>query len=142
MRYYFLLAKSILSKDILYIRRYWLNSVFSVFIMIVFFIGLTYGIDNMSLEYDSNGSSFLGGYVVWIFTTSCFSTMVNNISTEANLGTLEQLYINSKFFYSTLILQAFSSFFILLVQITLLIFILSSFRIVEFEYLNNYSILR
>lgn len=70
--------------------------------------------------------------------TSSFSTMVSNISTEANLGTLEQLYINSRYFYLTLTVQALSAFLILFIQTAILILLISFLQLVSFQLLLRY----
>ncbi len=139
MKYYLLLARSIFLKDALYIKRYWFNSVFSIIIMLVFFLILAYGNKYLTTEeFNNDLNRLLSGYVVWLFMSACFSTLVNNISNEANLGTLEQLYINSKSFYLTLILQAISAFFILFIQITLFLFFISLCHLITFQSMWNY----
>lgn len=125
LHYLMLLVKATLFKNILYLKRYWLNTLFGVIIMALVFVAITYGISILSSSYiHEESTSLISGYVCWMFMTASFSTMVNNITNEASLGTLEQLYINSKYFTLTLLAQAFSNFITYWIQFMLLILII------------------
>lgn len=140
MSYYVLLLKSIIRKDVLYLRRYWLNSFFSVVIMCLFFLILAYGVKNLKTIGDFNAYSLFSGYIVWVFMTTIFSTLVTNTSNEASLGTLEQLYINSKSYYVTIMMQGISSYLIIFIQISILIILLVLISVIPINLLVRYFI--
>ena len=121
LSYSLLLVKAVLFKNILYLKRYWVNTLFGVIIMTLVFVAISYGVSILSSSYIHEESTYLiSGYVSWMFMTASFSTMVNNITNEASLGTLEQLYINSKYLTLTLLAQAFSNFITYWIQFLLL----------------------
>jgi len=124
MIYYFILLKTIVKKDFLYLERYWLNSIFSIILISLFFLIFTYGAHRLGSK-DGNINNLLSGYITWIFMTTIFSTLVTNTSNEASLGTLEQLYINSRSFYVTIIMQGLSGFLIIFIQISILVLIIT-----------------
>lgn len=124
MIYHFVLLKTIIGKDFLYLKRYWLNSIFSIIMMSLFFLILAYGANHLEFE-GGNVSNLLGGYIIWIFMTTIFSTLVTNTSNEASLGTLEQLYINSRSFYVTIMMQGISGFLITFLQISMLVLLIT-----------------
>ncbi len=135
--YYFNLLRAIVNKDIIYLKRYWLNTIFSTIMMFLFFFFLLIGMQQTDLI-SGNVSSLLGGYVTWIFMTTIFSTHVTSTANEAALGTLEQLYINSKQFYLTIILQAMSTFLIIAIQISIVIIFCAIIGIVPYDFIIRY----
>ena len=70
MIYHFVLLKTIIGKDFLYLKRYWLNSIFSIIMMSLFFLILAYGANHLEFE-GGNVSNLLGGYIIWIFMRDC-----------------------------------------------------------------------
>lgn len=128
--YFIMLTKAAFVKNILYLKRYWLNTVFGIIIMALLFMGLTYGVSALSSTFiEKQPTALISGYVCWMFMTASFSTMVTNISNEATLGTLEQLYINSKSFILTLITQALSNLILIWIQFLILIIIVILLRL-------------
>ncbi|WP_287417992.1 hypothetical protein [Oceanithermus sp.] len=74
-------------------RRYFLNSLLSLGIMVLFFYGLFYGIA-LFVRAPLGGSSLSSlvlGFVVWTFTLGILHGIAQEIQTEATRGTLEQL---------------------------------------------------
>lgn len=130
IEYFMMLTKAAFVKNLLYLKRYWLNTLFGIIIMALLFMGLTYGVSSLSSTFvQKQPTALISGYVCWMFMTASFSTMVTNITNEATLGTLEQLYINSKSFILTLITQALSNLILIWIQFLVLIIIVVFLRL-------------
>lgn len=128
IEYLIMLTKAAFVKNILYLKRYWLNTLFGIVIMALFFMGLTFGVSELSSSFiKEEPTALISGYVCWMFMSASFSTMVTNITNEATLGTLEQLYINSKSFILTLLTQALSNAILIWIQFFILISIVVMF---------------
>lgn len=89
-------------------RRYFLNSMLSLGIMVLFFYGLFYGIAlfvSAPLGGDSLSNLVLG-FVVWTFTLGILHGIAQDIQTEATRGTLEQLALGNFRLETILVLRS------------------------------------
>lgn len=138
MTYYLYLLKAIAYKNIIYMWRYKFNTIFSIIIWCLLFGGIILGLNKWKSE-DFNVITILGGYITWIIMTSSFSGIVNRLVSEANLGTLEQLYCYSRSFYNTILYQGVADLIILLIQITLIIILILPFcNSINFSFLFQF----
>lgn len=127
MRYALNVFRANLLKDIKYLQRYAFNTIFGILFLFIVFWGISYGVKVFGTNYsDGITKNLLSGYVVWLLMTTNFSSIVNNLINETALGTLEQLYINSKSFFFTIILKALSSFFISYIQLSVIILLIAT----------------
>lgn len=126
------LFKTVFKKDIIYLRRYYINTIFSILLLIILMGIAIYGYKYINPNSD-NSLSLISGYIIWIFMSSIVSNIATKITNEANLGTLEQLYINSKNFYATIIMQSISVVVVNLCQMILFIIVAILVQFIPFS---------
>ena len=99
------LIKAELLLNLAHMRRYFLNTILSLAVMVLFFYGMFYGISlfvSAPLA-GENLSSLVLGFVVWTFLLGILQGIAEDIQREAVQGTLEQLAM-SKYGLMTILL--------------------------------------
>jgi len=109
-------------------RRYFLNSLLSLGIMVLFFYGLFYGIAlfvDAPLE-GSSLSSLVLGFVVWTFTLGILHGIAQDIQTEATRGTLEQLALGNFRLETILVVRSVFTVVVSLFMALIIVFLLQA----------------
>ena len=76
-------------------RQYWFETVLSISVMTVVFVGLFFGIKHFVLAGDT-GQSLNGlvfGYILWSFASSAYQSASSSITQDTQTGVLEQLFL-------------------------------------------------
>ncbi|MEZ3143631.1 ABC transporter permease [Halobaculum sp. MBLA0143] len=87
------MVRVIFGKQLVLLKRYWINTVSNVATSYVMFLLLVFG--GRAVAPTTLGESLAGlivGFFLWSLSFSAFQGPANTISTEASWGTLEQLY--------------------------------------------------
>ena len=110
---------AILVKDLKYQWRYKVNTVVGIAFMTAFCFAIIYGISLFSGEKMESASKMtvIGGYILWVIMMNNHITITSTISSEATLGTLEQLYINTSNIYLYLIMKCMSTFMVSVISL-------------------------
>ncbi len=81
-------------------KRYWLETVMGLGLLLFIFLGLFYGfaVDSSAAQGAEQESldRLIIGFAVWLFATGCYTSATSDISTEVANKTLEQLAIAPK----------------------------------------------
>lgn len=89
--------KNIGRRNLLMFRRYLFNTISMVVTLYIVFIMLFFGgraIGSTVFQSASNLEAMIVGYVVWSMALSAYSEMSWDLVNEAQMGTLEQLYLS------------------------------------------------
>ncbi|WJG08745.1 ABC transporter permease [Aliiglaciecola sp. LCG003] len=89
-------------------RQYWFETVTSLTVMCVMFIGLFLGVKSFLLE-SPEGTSLDGllfGFLLWSYATTCYMTSTRTVVEDTQKGYLEQLFLCPKGFTSILFAKA------------------------------------
>lgn len=112
--------------------RYPVQTLTSVLILYLFFVGVFYGsrsiagvVNTPSAEFARSATESIAGYLLWFFALFAIDSMSQNISEEAQTGTLEQFYLARWRFSLMLFLRFFSSILTSLVMLIPLLLFLS-----------------
>lgn len=89
--------KAVFIKTLIEMNRYRVNTIAGFVTMYIIFVLLFFGAKAIGGETFKTGANIEGlvvGYMVWIFALFAFQDLAGNISNEAEVGTLEQLYLS------------------------------------------------
>jgi ABC-2 type transport system permease protein len=89
--------KSVFVKALIEMKRYMFNTVSGFITMYIVFVLLFFGAKAIGGAGFQTGDSLEGlvvGYMVWLFALLAYQDLAWSISTEAEIGTLEQLYLS------------------------------------------------
>ncbi len=89
--------KAAWAKTFIELRRYMFNAVSGLITMCIIFLLLFFGAKAVGGSAFQTGGGLEGivvGYMVWIFAISSYQDLAFGISSEAETGTLEQLYLS------------------------------------------------
>ncbi len=92
-----IVLKSLFVKVIIEMKRYMFNTVSSLVTMYIVFLLLFFGAKAVGGTAFQAGDSLEGlvvGYIVWVFSIMAYSDLSWSISNEAQIGTLEQMYLS------------------------------------------------
>lgn len=112
--------------------RYPIQTLTSVIILYLLFVGVFYGsrsiagvVNTPSADFARSATEAIAGYVLWFFALISIDSMSQNISEEAQTGTLEQFYLSRWSFPLMLFLRFLSSILVSLVILIPLLLLLS-----------------
>ena len=110
---------AILKKDLKYQWRYRVNTLFGIAFMTFLCFAIIYVINLFSGDKMGATSRMMviGGYILWVIMMNNHITITSTISSEATLGTLEQLYINTSNIYLYLIMKCLSTFMVSVISL-------------------------
>lgn len=94
---HWLVFKSVFYKTMIEMRRYLFNTVSGFITLYIVFILLFFGARTIGGAAFQTGDTLEGlvvGYMVWVFALLAYQDLAWNISMEAEIGTLEQLYLS------------------------------------------------
>lgn len=115
--------------------RYPVQTIVSILILYVLFVGLFYGsrsiagvVDTPPAEFARSATEAIAGYLLWFFALMAIDSMGQNIAEEAQTGTLEQFYLSRWSFSLMMFFRFVSSMITSLVMIIplLLLMVLST----------------
>lgn len=92
-----LLFRAQLKKTLIYLKRYYVNSLgqFLIFFVVFVLIFLGYrGFAGGSEMYGTGLSNIITGYLLWMLALVAYSEIAYSLYSEAREGTLEQLYMS------------------------------------------------
>lgn len=112
--YNFNLIVALFRKEFLYVKRYKFNTIFGIV-----FMGIMFILISKSLK-QTNDAFFFYAYVTWLLMVTNYSSIMNNLTNELSLGTLEQLFLSSRNFIATLLFRSIIIFFFSFFQIIFL----------------------
>jgi ABC-2 type transport system permease protein len=109
--------------------RYPLQTITSLLILYLLFIGMFYGsrllagvTNEPSADFSRSAIEAIAGYLLWFLSLSAIDSMSQNISEEAQTGTLEQLYLSRWSFSCILFMRFASAVFLSLAMLAPLLF--------------------
>mgnify|MGYP000064844922 CR=1 FL=1 len=88
--------KAVFVKNLIELRRYLFNLVTGLVTMYILFLLLFFGaraIGGAAVKVGDTLEGLVVGYLVWLFAIIAYQELAWSISTEAEIGTLEQLYL-------------------------------------------------
>lgn len=103
MRYLLCLFRAEIVKAFKIAIRYKFNTLFNIVFWAVLMLTLSH-----FLFHDKSGTktwAFICSFMIWLIANNTFISVVDAIVSETNQGTLEQLYINSRSFFSLLFVK-------------------------------------
>jgi len=122
-------------------KRYKFNSIFSIFLLYLIFVGLYGGLSNIGGNvgeyFRDNNVSFLFGYIFVMIILSGIGGVSGDITTYAKIGVLEQLFLGYLPFSISLMI---SNLINILFQVVL-IFIIMFLSMITFSISINLSIM-
>ncbi len=81
------------------LKQYWFETVTSVVVMSLMFLGLFMGVRKFSPLGDADSlEGLLFGYLLWNFATSVYNAVTSNVTEDNQIGLIEQLYLAPKGF--------------------------------------------
>ncbi|MFC4246642.1 ABC transporter permease [Natribaculum luteum] len=90
-----LLVRAVVEKQLILLRRYWINTITLLVTMYVFFAMIFYGgqaVAGPAIEESLDG--IVVGFFLFTATTSAYFGVAGNVMREAQWGTLEQLFMS------------------------------------------------
>ncbi len=93
-----LLLQAFLRKEFIVFRRYWVNSLGSMITLYVIFLLVIGGFQGVRAWAGVGGDTVEGlvvGYVLWLFMLATYQDVSHTLRSEAQEGTLEQLYMST-----------------------------------------------
>ncbi len=130
------LIKAELLLSLAQMRRYFLNTILSLGVMVLFFYGLFYGISlfvSAPLE-GQNLSSLVLGFVVWTFVLGILQGIAEDIQREAVRGTLEQLALSKYGLMTILLVRSVLTVFVSLLPAGIIVAFLTLITGAELEF--------
>ncbi len=119
---------AIFKKNLIIRKRYLINSIIGIAIMLFLFLLIFLGYSSLApnlLTTDST-TSLVVGYVAWVLALSAFQTVTELISDEIKQGTLPSLYL-SKYSFSTILISSILSGFVTdIIMFALMLFLSSA----------------
>lgn len=120
-------------------KRYLLNSLFFIIALYLIFCGIYFAAKHLTSGSASTTGVFfrsLSGYLIWFFAVSILGNFGISLSEEAEIGTLEQIYLSTKEVLIIFTVRCIVNFFITFIQaLFLLVFICITYRVAfEFSY--------
>lgn len=111
--------------------RYPIQTLTSILILYILFIGLFYGsrsiagmVDTPPADFARSATEAIAGYLLWFFALMAIDSMSQNIAEEAQTGTLEQFYLSRWSFALMLFFRFVSSIITSLTMAVPLLFLL------------------
>ncbi|NLL42530.1 MAG: hypothetical protein GX251_04220 [Firmicutes bacterium] len=119
-----LLLQAFFKKELILFRRYLHNSVGSMITLYVIFLLLVGGFQGVRALVGVGADTLEGlvvGYVLWIFMLSTYQDVWYTVRTEAQEGTLEQLYMSAHGFGWVMGAKVVAGFFTNLIMVAVLL---------------------
>jgi len=94
---YWIVLKAVCTKSLIELRRYLFNTVSSLVTMYIVFVLLFFGakaLGGPTVQTGDTLEAIVVGYLVWVFSIMAYSDLAWNITSEAQIGTLEQLFLS------------------------------------------------
>jgi len=106
-------------------KQYWFETVASIMMMTVVFLGLFFGIKTFLLTGDDTSSldGLLFGYILWSFSTAAYSSVTSSIIEDNQKGFLEQLFLCPQGYTRLLMAKVFSAVSMGFVMMTILAYL-------------------
>lgn len=92
-----IVLKAVFQKSLIEMKRYLFNTLSGVLTMYIIFVMLFLGarfIGGGALQLGGSFEGLVVGYLVWMMALVAYQDLAYNISGEAEMGTLEQLYLS------------------------------------------------
>ena len=102
MKYYLNLFIQEFVKTCKIAMRYKFDTIFYIFFWAVLSVIISHV---LSAKHPGNVPIFVSSFMIWLITNNSFIAIVESIMKENTQGTLEQLYLNARSFYSLLIIK-------------------------------------
>lgn len=119
--------KAILKMHWIEARRYWLNTIMRLALSYVLFLTIFLGVRMTVGDGEASGdplSAVVVGLMVWILALRAFRGISGRLSTEATMGTLEQLAMSPLGLGRVLVCRALVEFVVQLVLVLMLLFMM------------------
>jgi ABC-2 type transport system permease protein len=128
------LFKALFKKEIIYLKRYYFNTISSIITIYIIFLIIFFGVKALgggggtpSPSFGDTLSGIVVGFIVWTFALFAYSDLSWAMIQEAQQGTLEQLYMSPLGFGWVSIFRIASGFIIsTLINVLLLILMMAS----------------
>ena len=102
MKYYLNLFIQEFVKTCKIAMRYKFDTIFYIFFWAVLSVIISHV---LCAKHPGNVPIFVSSFMIWLITNNSFIAIVESIMKENTQGTLEQLYLNARSFYSLLIIK-------------------------------------
>ena len=119
-----LLLQAFFKKEFILFRRYFLNSLGGMLTLYIIFLLVMGGFQGVSALTGVGGNTVEGlvvGYVLWLFMLSTYQDVSHTLRTEAQEGTLEQLYMSAHGFGWVMGAKVVAGFFTNLIVVSVLL---------------------
>ncbi|MBT9154367.1 MAG: hypothetical protein DDT39_01039 [Firmicutes bacterium] len=97
MQRYFVAMRAMIARNLINMRRYIFNTISGLVTMYIVFMLLFLGIRGIGGAALAGGTTLEGlivSYLLWVLSISAYSDLAWDLNQEAQVGTLEQLYIS------------------------------------------------
>ena len=118
-----LLLQAFFKKEFLIARRYWVNSLgglLTLYVIFLMFFGGYQGLRGLAGLEGDTAEILVVGYVVWFFMLTTYQDISDTLRSEAQQGTLEQLYMSVHGFGWVMGAKVVAGFFINLIVVAIL----------------------
>lgn len=121
MIYFWGLLKAEFVKSIKLTFRYKFNTLFNILFWAVLMVLLSHVLLRGKPEVKT--WAFICSFMIWLIANNSFISVVDSIVSETVQGTIEQLYLNSRSFFTLLLVKGLVSSVITIIQSVLTLFI-------------------
>ena len=121
MMYFWGLLKAEFVKSIKLAFRYKFNTLFNILFWAVLMVLLSHVLLRGKPEVKT--WAFICSFMIWLIANNSFISVVDSIVSETVQGTIEQLYLNSRSFFTLLLVKGLVSSVITIIQSVLTLFI-------------------
>lgn len=116
-----LLLQAFFKMEFITFRRYWVNSLGGMLTIYVIFLVLFGGYQGLGGMEGDTAEVLVVGYVLWFFMLATYQDVWYTLRTEAQQGTLEQLYMSIHSFGWIMGAKVIARFFINLISVAILL---------------------
>ncbi len=120
MKYYLRLFIQELAKTCKIAFRYKFDMIFNICFWAVLIVIVSHV---LSARHPENIPIFVNSFMIWLITNNSFIAIVESIMKENTQGTLEQLYLNARSFYSLLIIKGATACILSILESMLTLFL-------------------